>query len=364
MQLLSILAVLAFVPFVSAALSCKDQNNNDVDWYVGYKMPRTKDNSLQGVGNGVAFYYMDVNTDSFAPSPNDMESKDQAIAYTLEQYYSRLSDPSLFHVMYNDEVAEEALAERMNRVRDRFINASGDAATQFGHNKGVVVFDATGGFWLVHSIPKFPPPKAYGYPDSGTIYAQSILCMTFDYSQLGTIGTQLFFNHPDIYSSSLPTSIAKDFGDLAKVIGGTHKTGTPYTSTETLITRGNQQFTSFAKTGDFNQDLYDVLVAPTLKAPLTVESWRRGSIIPLDCTAKYVVLDAMDMKVGTTAQFGYTHDHSKIAVSASSDAPYVCIGDINRMTSQFVRGGGTVCIKLEKLWNVYTPLFVDTNKCT
>lgn len=73
-----ILCLCLLVAFPTAAgVSCKDQNNNDVDWFVGYKMPRTQDNSLQGVGDGVAFYYMDVNTNSLAPSINDMNSKQQ-----------------------------------------------------------------------------------------------------------------------------------------------------------------------------------------------------------------------------------------------------------------------------------------------
>uniref|UniRef100_A0AC34GU82 Uncharacterized protein n=1 Tax=Panagrolaimus sp. ES5 TaxID=591445 RepID=A0AC34GU82_9BILA len=84
-QIIGICLLLA-IPSTSA-VGCKDQNNKDVDWFVGYKMPRTNDSSLQGVGKGVAFYYMDLNMDSFAPSPNDMTSNQQAIAYTLQQYY-------------------------------------------------------------------------------------------------------------------------------------------------------------------------------------------------------------------------------------------------------------------------------------
>lgn len=78
MKFFAVLTVLLFSEFLFVeGFGCKDQNNNDVDWFYGYKMPRTDDNSLPGVGNGVAFYYMDVNSDSFAPSPNDMTSKSQ-----------------------------------------------------------------------------------------------------------------------------------------------------------------------------------------------------------------------------------------------------------------------------------------------
>lgn len=41
--------------------------------------------------------------------------------------------------------------------------------------------------------------------------------MTFKYAELKKIGTQLYYNYPDIYSSHLPSDIASDNPDLAKV---------------------------------------------------------------------------------------------------------------------------------------------------
>lgn len=89
--------------------------------------------------------------------------------------------------------------------------------------------------------------------------------------------------------------------------------------------------------------------------------------------------------VNNTA-FHYTKDHSKYARSLKESDARVCIGDINRMvvfssqkfwrnktsfkllleftgcnknlgfslqTSQYVRGGGTVCMQDRKLWNAF-----------
>lgn len=117
----------------------------------------------------------------------------------------------------------------------------------------MVFFDNNAGYWLVHSVPKFPLTDSYVYPDNGMIYAQSMLCMSFKYSELSKIGTQLYYNHPEIYSSNLPTSMAADNPDLAKVIGGQYKSGAPYSSTLDLTTAGGTTFKSFAKSADFNQ---------------------------------------------------------------------------------------------------------------
>lgn len=48
-----------------------------------------------------------------------------------------------------------------------------------GHTKGVLTFDRDRGFWLVHSVPRFPHPEAYAYPESGTVFGQSLLCVSF-----------------------------------------------------------------------------------------------------------------------------------------------------------------------------------------
>uniref|UniRef100_A0A914Y7J0 Deoxyribonuclease II n=1 Tax=Panagrolaimus superbus TaxID=310955 RepID=A0A914Y7J0_9BILA len=341
---------------VSAKIGCKDQNNNDVDWYVGYKMPQINDNSIPGIGEGAAFYYMDVNMDSFVPSSNDLFGNQQAIAYTLQQYYDNKALKSDFsYVLYNDEEA----------VNDNDNDEDEARKILYGHTKGVVFFGKSGGFWLIHSLPKFPSPDAYVFATNAKKNGQSILCITFEYDELTKIGTQLYYNHPPIYASNLAPSMESENPDLAKVLSKQYKISSPFSSTLNLQSRGGQKFISFAKTANFSLDLYNSLVAPTLQVPLYVETWRQNSsnTIPLDCKAKYLVLDAITMKVGKTTEFKHTKDHSKLVISTNPNKPFICIGDINRMQSQYKRGGGAVCIELKKLWDNYWPMFLTHNSC-
>ncbi len=55
---------------------------------------------------------------------------------------------------------------------------------------GDVCFDDKSGFWLVHSLPRFPnvSSQGYHYPHSGLIYGQTFLCVTYPYKTLNTIG--------------------------------------------------------------------------------------------------------------------------------------------------------------------------------
>ena len=60
-----------------------------------------------------------------------------------------------------------------------------DGNTSFtaGHTKGVVALGEWRGFWLVHSVPKFPPAAGkYGYPRTGHMYGQTFLCITLETS--------------------------------------------------------------------------------------------------------------------------------------------------------------------------------------
>ncbi|KAF1746857.1 hypothetical protein GCK72_023315 [Caenorhabditis remanei] len=362
--------LLAGISLTYAAFSCKDQSGADVDWFAVYKMPIEKDDgSVTGLAGGIAWYYVDVNKKgSLTPSAKTLDDKDQALAYTLQQYYDRQADKSIFHVMFNDEPwgskstsgihLEEILT---NKVYSNYTHEDDSTSTAFGHTKGTIFFDGDSGVWLVHSVPLFPNPTQYEYPVSGHDYGQTMLCMTFKYSELKKIGTQLFFNRPNIYSSNLPTNMAADNADLAKVIAGQYQKGAPFSSVLELETKAGYSFTNFAKSKEFNADLYDTLVAPTLKTDLVVETWRRGSEIPLDCKLTYHANDALSIHVGGTTAFSYTKDHSKMAHSADMTKPWVCIGDINRMTSQYIRGGGTTCISSSFLWKAYSVIATQNN---
>nr|CDJ87818.1 Deoxyribonuclease II domain containing protein [Haemonchus contortus] len=127
-----------------------------------------------------------------------------------------------------------------------------------------------------------------------------------------------------------------------QVIAGEFKQGEPYSSTLTLTTKAGTNFMSFAKTNEFNKDLYD-------------------GIVPLECSLTYHTNDALQIQVGATMEFKYTKDHSKMARSTDATKPWVCIGDVNRMTSQYIRGGGTTCLSSTFVWQAFNVIKEENN---
>lgn len=108
---------------------------------------------------------------------------------TLSLIYNKTRNLDYLIAMYNDEPT----------------NAQVD--NNHGHTKGVVVANDISGFWMIHSVPKFPPDLEHGiydYPHTGTIYGQSFLCISFTGDQLGAVGKQLQYNEPKFYSSQVP----------------------------------------------------------------------------------------------------------------------------------------------------------------
>ena len=311
----------------TVAHACVDGDGNKVDWWFQYKMP-----------NG----YKTTYTDSSSKSSDylkitgalDDKANPPALIQTLRSLVKSSSTRTKKvswepYFMYNDECD----------------NASPSSAS--GHTKGVV---STGSrpFWLLHSTPNFPSsdgkPTFY-FPESEIIYGQTFLCVALTASDFDKVGTQLSYTHPYVYVNKVG-DIAKSYPKLAAVLDGHFNT---HAGTSTVTIAG--KFTHMAKNKNWNDDLYESLIAPTLKSDLVVETWIRGDGEGTFCkpTHTYDVVDVETLAAldtdGTNVTWRESQDHAKWAITQDSGHPYVCIADINRMKSQRKRGGGAFCFE-------------------
>jgi deoxyribonuclease-2 len=318
-----------------------------VDWWVAVKEP-----------SGTGYYYGDSNGgDSFQRSPNSMnDTTVGALASTLRQIWN---SPISAYILWNDEPP-----------------ANTGYNFSYGHTKAALAID-TGvatGFWLTHSIPLFPAGPALtstyaGLGSNAWTYAQSAACFSLGATDIDALAKTLQLNRPQIYDTGGPlesTSVA--FQALA-----TGEWRGDAICERTAI----GPLTLFAKTSAWNADLWSACVAPALESDLWVESWLRGSEEGPACSGQWKTLDveslAWDWSETSSNLRGYKpihlspnwseqSDHSKWAVAPNATLPTLCIGDINRMTTQYARAGGAVCWQTPLAITFITAI-TSKNKC-
>jgi deoxyribonuclease-2 len=329
-----------------SSVGCLDNNGNAVDWFIVYKLPHLKTSKHPAVQAGVGQMYMDVNSQHWKLLDKRITDKGHAVYNTLQQIYTNSNNKQeIAYILYNDETPSGK--ERLNH----------------GHTKGDMCFDKTSGFWLVHSVPKFPPQVSdgYSYPDSGTVFGQTFLCVTYGYQQFNVIGGQLLYNYPQIYDHNLPTDFIADNANVDKVMKGSRVESAPWNKSVRLLSAQKQEFISFAKFSNYQRDLYDAWVAPYLASELDVETWQNGrAALPSNCSTKYHVLNVKKLNV-SGEYFKNSKDHAKWAITSAGN--WICIGDINRESTQFHRPGGTVCSELPRVHSAFRNSVVSTEKC-
>jgi len=337
---------------------CIGEDGKPVDMFMIYKLPKlTEEADVPFLEDGGAYAYMDSNNLKFRFGSKSITDEKNPVGLTLNQVYDRYklnlnnNTGSLAHVFYNDQ-EPEGMSHGSN-----------------GHTKGAVAFDLKSGFWLIHSVPRFPANArdGYMYPETGLRYGQSMMCITFDYDQFEKIGNQLIFNHPHIHDSFLPKSFIVKFPNIRKLLKRARPKKTPFSSAVDLKSSGGIEFRHFAKYTRFHKDLYHDFVARDLQTDLITETWQHGTNIGPSCDGDYHVEDVSDLKMDISTEsvsFRTMQDHSKFAIGKTSSMPYVCVGDINRQPSQFKRGGGTMCIKNFDIWNQYYNLVKSYIGCS
>lgn len=146
---------------------------------------------------------------------------------------------------------------------------------KYGHSKGVVMTDGVKGFWLIHSVPGYPPiPRTgnnrsrrrsnqqpelpiadnanhtdgqYSYPSSGTNYGQSFMCISVKADQVDVIARQLMYNQIISYRKNLPSKLATEYPLFVNASNRIRIRDAPYNKKATIRSSGGAEFISFAK---------------------------------------------------------------------------------------------------------------------
>jgi deoxyribonuclease-2 len=283
-----------------------------------------------------------------AKASGSLDSDSSPVSKTLNQLYK--SHSSLTYAFWNDEHSD---GKKIN--------------SPYAHAKGIVAFDGKSGFWITHSLPKFPGTTKQGNPSydgAATTYGQHFFCITIDKAALSNLNELAMVNRYSVYDAADNANVGSDFTDWAL----DKKYGTETSKVISVKSKGGQSFTAFAKMNKFDNALYEELVASEFKTNLYTETWQNGvGKMPSWCgggTHKYAVENIKTVnfpgKTWTESQ-----DHSKwaIAEKLTSSKGIFCVGDINRQTGQYNRGGGTICINDLSLAKQVEAVIGDTEKC-
>ncbi|KAH0948837.1 hypothetical protein HN011_011663 [Eciton burchellii] len=354
----------------AATPRCRDENNRVVDWYVLYKLPKVSQSSNPIIRKGLAYLYITNNTvdKGWQLSAKNISAKNSIPGNTLTTLYNDSMATKLFWILYNDDPPNKP------------------SNGKYGHTKGVMMANQRQGFWLIHSVPNYPPvpnsgndtrshvdkksiPESlaeYDYPPSGKNYGQSFLCISMDGDQFDLVGEQLMYNQITVYRRNIPKMFVTKFPILTNAAKQKHIKQAPFVSKVILRSSGSTTFLSFAKSNKWQKDLYDEFVAPILRTDLFAETWLNGrGRLPSDCKGiKVFNVQSIHLKE-VDLDFKSSHDHSKWAVSVDGkvNKTWVCVGDINRAHTQYIRGGGTVCFNNRKVWENYRNTVNDVEPC-
>jgi len=176
-------------------------------------------------------------------------------------------------------------------------------------------------------------------------------------ASLAQLAEQTVLTIPSIYDSRISPSAPPALQALA---GGSYSENA--TCSQTVVTTtGGQVVTYYAKSTQWNNELYASCIAPSRGESLLVESWIRGSAEGPSCGSGTVdVLDVQNLSYPFGLAFTEYNDHSKWCVGRD----LVCASDINRMTTQYQRGGSAFCFHDQVLATALRTAVVSTDSCS
>ncbi|KAH7638933.1 deoxyribonuclease ii family protein [Dermatophagoides farinae] len=345
-------------------LSCMNEKGHPVDSFIGYKVPKLEKSNDSLVRNGLQYLYVIPSSSSSSTSRSwtfgqrSLNDSRSILGATLKSILKNENNKHYNLIFYNDQ-------KPSTRTRSSSTGA---------HAKGILAMYGKTGFWLLHSIPQFPivSDESYEYPKRSLNNGQSFICITIsidDRQTMENVAKHLSMMRPNIYSINLTKNFLRKYPIYEEFVDKKrHKSNRrPNQLIQTISSANHLSFTIFSKNHKFNHDIYADLIAQHYQDDFFAQSWRNGAgeVLPSDCTYGYKIFNVNSIKIRDSIQWPYREDHAKWTISVDHKRrPIVCLVDLNRMRSQFSRGGGAICLESSaNLWNVFKSSIYDIESC-
>ncbi|XP_018417355.1 PREDICTED: deoxyribonuclease-2-beta [Nanorana parkeri] len=330
---------------VACEISCRNEAGEPVDWFVVYKLPKYR---INDTGTGLEYLYLDSRSQGWQVSKFLTNMTQSALGQVLQQLYQSYEDNSTAYMLYNDAPP----------IKNNF-------STKYGHTKGALFFDQQQGFWLIHSVPHFPPflKDGFGYPDTGKLYGQTAICVTYKYFQFKQIAAQLLYYNPNVYNCSIPDLYHEDLWGLSTICQGKRFPWVNDTSIAVLKSAGGELFLNFAKSKYFVDDIFTAWMAQILKTDLLTETWHpKEKELPSNCSLPWHVYNIQRIALPNLSFYSH-YDHSKWCIARYTSDSWICIGDLNRQPGQIWRSGGFICTQKELIYEAFKKMVAHFSDC-
>ncbi|KAF3701669.1 Plancitoxin-1 [Channa argus] len=350
-----------------ASVTCKDENDGEVDWFILYKAPKNVKYQNK-VTTGLEFIFISPQGSTITAARNQkpIDDPNGILANTLRPLFNvgNNKPPDFGFISYSDQPPDH------------------HAGHTYGHSKGVVMLDQSSGVWLLHSTPRFPYRRDKNFwPSGGSRNAQTFICVTFPYDQFEKIGKHLQYIRAYAFEHHIPTG----FHDELQKVKDQVDPVPPSSVFQDLQSKKGQMFHSISKqllkvnnppakkqridpsllsantVGD--ADLY-VAILKKADSPVKVQSWgcQRGRV-KNSWTIDGKTLENTECLKTDFGNWKPSKDHSKWCVTTDQNKPFTCIADVNRSESQFERPGGALCIKNEEITNILKGMIGTVADC-
>lgn len=312
----SLLASVVLAASTTASPLCKGDDGVAVDMWLALKGPTSTSYDYWAPSSTIAASSHSLNATSVG-----------ALGATISQLWA---SSTIEYLIWNDEP--------VGMVNYNYTT---------GHTKGIWAWNPTSGDAIIlqHSIPLYPagPGQTSKYSGLGTnayTYGQHAFCFHTTVDALEQLATLAPLTIPSIYDQRISANTPSA---LSKLANGAYSTSAQCKHTS-FLTQGGVNVTYFAKSTQWDSELYADCIAPTLRTSLAAETWQHGTSCGPSCGTREVV-DIEGVSYPGGLSFTNYNDHSKWATSTNAGDNWFCPSDINRVTSQAARGGAAYCFQ-------------------
>ena len=323
--------------------SCKDPNNNIVDWYLIMLLPVSSHPEKK-----LVYMYYDQET---GPNQYDFDEKTFPPIRDTHEVDGMTPKDKVNYFFWNDDTSTE----------DKLSAAYKGKA----HSKGGLVYNKDGGYFLMHSLPRFPRRTANNefvdtLPDNAGIYAQHFLCITANLENNLKIVDTLNIINPQIIINNGDKDNVGESESVIKLIKNRFDQKLPSFKIFDVESIGKKKFTFFSRSKNEENLQFDYHIPDYYKDDFYVETWSKPTLMDPICDGLYKVMNVKALKFGNYS-FDNGQEHAKWSVAAKKDI--TCFGDLNRTDQKTVRGGNVICIKDKKLAKLMRNAITDRDKC-